>query len=55
MEIAADGGEALDYSPAGEAAVGAGAADEQVLQNRVARHQLKMLVHHADAEIQRVG
>ena len=37
------------------AAVRSGAADEEVLQDRVARHQLEMLVDHADAERQRIG
>ena len=55
MEVAADRGEALDRRAARQAAVRPGAADEEVLQHRVARHQLEMLVHHADAEIQRVG
>ena len=55
MIVAADLREALGRSRARQAAVRAGLSDQQVLKHRVARHELEMLMHHADAEIQRVG
>ena len=55
MEIAADGGEAVDDGAAGETPVRSGAADEQVLEDGVPGHQVEMLVDHADAERERIG
>ena len=37
--------------PAGRAL----AADHQVLQHAMARHEMEMLMHHADAERERIG
>ena len=55
VKVAADGREAVEHRAARQAPVGSRPAHEQVLEHRMARHQLEMLVHHADAEPERVG
>ncbi len=55
MKVAADRGEPLDGNGPRQPSVGTGLPDEQVLQHRMAGHELEMLVHHANAEIERVG
>ncbi len=55
VEVAPDGGKALDHRLSRQATVRPGAADQQVLGDRVALHEFEMLVDHADAERQGIG
>ncbi len=55
MIVGADLRQPLRRQRPRQPAVRPGLPDQQVFQHGVARHELEMLVHHADAEIQRVG
>jgi hypothetical protein len=55
VEVAADCGEPLDHHLARQTPVRPGAADHEVFQHGVPRHQFEVLVHHADAELERVS
>ena len=52
-ELPADLGQAVGRAGAVEQQ--AALPDHEVFENRVARHEVEMLVHHADAECQRIG